>query len=132
MPTSKKKEPADLEEYGKDSNSGTVTASSASAESTAAWKTRKVYYQVAWWDRFDVQVNRVRSYIAWTYNGSSCILNPSSRYTGTWWAYWSGWARLSVSWRKATFCINHFHYSDATFVNPVFCRAAPFGPTMTT
>jgi hypothetical protein len=124
----KKNEPADLEQFGETGNckprcEPTSSMSASTAESTsasAAWQTRKVYYQVAWWDWAGAMLNRVRSYLAWTFNGVNCILG-STGTTGTWRRFETGWYRTSASGWKSAGCLNHYWYSDATFRNDVFC-----------
>lgn len=120
-PPGSQKEPADLEQAGETPCKGGKPCPTASTtSSTTAYQTRGIYYQVTWYDYFGVRVNRVRSYLAWNFDGVHCI-QGSTGSTGTWWLTSTSWFRTALSYWKDAGCLNHYWYTDATFTNYAFC-----------
>ena len=90
---------------------------------SAARATSSAYYEVWWEDFVNIDTTKVRSNIAWTWNGSCVTSASGSGYF--WWRSGTGWSRVSRSVYITTGCTYRRVYSDAHYRNGAFCWPLP-------
>ena len=85
--------------------------------------TSSAYYEVWWEDFVNIDTTKVRSNIAWTWNGSCVTSASGSGYF--WWRSGTGWSLVSRSSFITTGCTSRRVYSDAHYRNGSFCWPLP-------
>jgi hypothetical protein len=83
---------------------------------------REGYYEVKWQDLIHKNVNWIRTWLNWDYNGS-CTTRRKS-WVEWWYRYGTGWRKSYVNGWHAEECVNIDVWSDAKFTNSFFCWPA--------
>ena len=100
---------------------GSQQASSSEAVSTASVSSASGYYQVRWEDIANIDLNKTRAKLSWTYNGTCVLSSTASGYW--WWRTLTGWLLddpYSYAWKTTSDC-SHFAHARGHFTNPAFC-----------